>query len=368
MSLDLFKSQFYFNNEHCNFNNAGQAQIPEIYKKTLNHWLERMHKEGALMSQEGWLEVEKAREKLAAFLGADIDETSIQLTTASSISQAAFGIPLNEGDEILTWDQEYPSNFYPWRVAAEKNKAKLIQVASENFNTPAENIINKITAKTKVIAVSWVQYQTGSVTDLKKISEAVKGKDIWLVADVIQGVGVRPFNFHDSSFDIIGGGSHKWLCSSYGAAFLLVKKERIPQLAPIEVGAMTYGNPDTVKSFSINPKNNSHRFEPGSKAMLEVIAMGEVAQLLGSVGIENIFKEACRLADLLRAGLRQRGYTLNCTSGPIVNFTTNDLQIVESKLTKARIAFVKRGPGIRVSTHAYNRDEHVNYFFKVLDS
>ena len=368
MNLESFKSQFYFSNEHCNFNNAGQAQIPEVYKKTLQQWLERMHREGALMSVPGWLEVEKAREKLALFLGADAEETSIQLTTASAISQAAFGIPLKEGDEILTWDQEYPSNFYPWRVAAERSKAKVVQVASDKFNTPVESILNKINDKTKVIAVSWVQYQTGSVTDLKKLSEAVKGKNIWLVADVIQGVGVRPFNFRESGFDIICGGSHKWLCSAYGAAFLLVKKERISELAPIEVGAMTYGNPDTVKSFSIDPKINSHRFEPGSKAMLEVIAMGEVAALFKSVGIENIFAEACRLADLLRAGLKKRGYTLNCTSGPIVNFTSDKLENVVKKLTEARVAFVKRGPGIRISTHAYNRDEEVSYFFKVLDA
>lgn len=368
MNLAEFKAQFHYSPEHCNFNNAGQAQIPTVYKNTLQLWLERMHREGGLMSMAGWIEVEKAREKLAQFLGADADETSLQLTTASAISQAAFGIPLQAGDEILTWDQEYPSNFYPWRVAAENNQAKVIQVASDKLNTPVENILNKITDKTKVIAVSWVQYQTGAVTDLKKLSEAVKGKNIWLVADVIQGVGVRPFNFHDSGFDIICGGSHKWLCASFGAAFMLVKKERIPELAPIEVGAMTYGNPDTEKSFTIKPKNTAHRFEPGSKAMLEVIAMGEVASFFHSVGIENIFAEASRLADLLRKGLKQRGYSLNCTNGPIVNFSSADLPAIEKKLTVACIAYVKRGPGIRISTHAYNREEEINYFFKVLDT
>jgi cysteine desulfurase / selenocysteine lyase len=367
MNLNQLKSQFHYSPEHCNFNNAGQAQIPDVYKNTLQQWLERMYREGGLMSISGWIEVEKAREKLAQFLGADAEETSIQLTTASALSQAAFGIPLNAGDEILTWDQEYPSNFYPWRIAAERSGAKVIQVASDNLNTPVENILNKISSKTKVIAVSWVQYQTGAVTDLKKLSEAVKGKNIWLVADVIQGVGVRPFHFHDSGFDIVGGGSHKWLCSSYGAAFLLVKKERISQLAPIEVGAMTYGNPDTVKSFSIEPKKTSHRFEPGSKAMLEVIATGEVASMFHSVGIDSIFTEACRLADLLRVGLKQRGFKLNCTTGPIVNFSGPDLEKIEKKIAAAKIAYALRGPGIRVSTHAYNRDEEVNYFFKTID-
>ena len=156
---------------------------------------------------EGWAQTEVTRKKLAAFLGATPDETALLQTTATAISQAAFGIPLSHGDEVLTWDQEYPSNFYPWRDACKRAGARLIQVPSSLSETPTSRLLEHVTDRTKVIAISWVQYQAGAVTDLAEISRSLKDRSIWLVADVIQGVGVRPFHFHDSGFDVVCGGS-----------------------------------------------------------------------------------------------------------------------------------------------------------------
>jgi selenocysteine lyase/cysteine desulfurase len=369
MNIEQFKSHYYFSSDACNLNNAGQAQIPDVYLKKAHEWFERFYKEGAGCAPQGWQETESVRGKLAKFLGADVDEVSYFQTTASALSQAAFGIPLQKDDEIITWDQEYPSNFYPWRLAAEKSGAKVIQLKSVNWETPLESLLKQITAKTKVIAVSWVQYQTGSVTDLKGLSEALKGKGIWLVADGIQGVGIRPFNFHATGFDIVCGGSHKWLCSGYGASYMLIKKERIKELRLLEAGAMTFGDSESGNSFTLSPRENARRFEPGSKAMVEIIAMGTCLDLFASVGMPAIFTEATRLADRLREGLVSLGYVIHSLSGPIVNFSAvpDRMATVESKLRAAKITFApKRGPGIRVSPHAYNRDSEIDYFLNTV--
>ncbi len=369
MKISEFKSHFYHGSERCNLNNAGQALIPDVNQKKAIEWLDRFYKEGASCSMAGWDETDSVRRKLAQFLGADSDQLAYFQTTASALSQAAFGIPLEKDDEILTWDQEYPSNFYPWRLASEKSGAKIIQLKSTEWQTPLQTILNSITSKTKVIATSWVQYAAGAVTDLKALSDAVKGKDIWLVADVIQGAGVRPLNFNDSGFDIVCGGSHKWLCSSYGGGYMLIKKERLLELAPLEVGAMTYGDPDTVKSFTSEPKKTPHRFEPGSKAMIEIIAMGATIDLFSEVGVEAIYAEASRLADRLRLGIESVGGKLFCSSGPIVNFNFADdrvLKELEMQLKAVKVAYAKRGPGIRLSPHAYNRDEEIEVVLNIL--
>ena len=368
-NINELKSHFFYSKEHCNFNNAGQALIPDVNQKTAIAWLDRFYKEGAACAMDGWAQTEIVRGKLAQFLGADVNELAYFQTTASAVSQAAFGIPLKKDDEILTWDQEYPSNFYPWRIAAQNSGANVIQLKSTNWQTPLETILNRITAKTKVIAVSWVQYSTGAVSDLSAISKAVQGKGIWLVADVIQGVGVRPFNFKASGFDIVCGGSHKWLCSSYGGGYMLIKKERLLELTPLEFGAMTYGDPDTIKSFTIEPKTSPHRFEPGSKAMIEVNAMGATLDLFTEFGIDAIYGEATRLADRLREGIKASDGELFCTTGPIVNFkmTSPEKQKdVETRLNSARVAYAKRGPGIRLSPHAYNKDEEIDLVLNLI--
>ncbi|AGH96668.1 aminotransferase class V-fold PLP-dependent enzyme [Pseudobdellovibrio exovorus] len=372
MSIEQFKKHFDFTSGFIHFNNSGQAPIPDVNRDKVKYWLDRFYSEGAHCSMDGWGQTEVVRQKLANFIGAEVAEVAFFGTAASAISQAALAIPLQKDDEILTWDQEYPSNFYPWRIAAERSQAKVIQLASENWQTPAQKILDHVTPKTRVIAVSWVQFQTGAVTDLELISKTLRAQgrdDIWLVADVIQGIGVRPFHFHQSGFDIICGGSHKWLCSSYGASFMAIRHQRMPQLAPLEFGAMTYGYPDTEKSFSIQPKLTAQRYEPGSKAMFEVIGLGETLDLMSQVGVAAIFQEASRLADLLRAGLRSQGYKMFCADGPIVNFaadTTEKTEELLQRLQKNKVSCIKRGPGIRISIHGFNRDEEVARVLEIL--
>lgn len=369
MKAEDFKKHFYSGSEYIHLNNSGQALVPDVYLNSMKHWLERFYREGAHCSMEGWGQTEVTRKKLARFIGADPAEVAFFPTAASALSQAALAIPLKKDDEILTWDQEYPSNFYPWRLAAEKSGARVIQLASENWQTPAQKILDRVTAKTRVIAVSWVQFQTGAVTDLRALAEALKGRGIWLVADVIQGVGVRPFHFHESGFDIICGGSHKWLCAGYGAAFMAIRHERMPQLAPLEVGAMTYGTPDTEKSFSIEPRTTAQRYEPGSKSMFEVIALGETLDLFSEFGVPNIFREACRLADLLREGLKAKGYAVFSPEGPIVNFGPKpggELPELAAVLNRHQVSFALRGPGVRLSVHAFNQDREIARVLELL--
>lgn len=368
-SIQDFKKHFYSGSEYIHLNNAGQALIPDVNRDLAIEWLKRFYSEGAHCSMEGWHLTDVTRQKLAHFLGAETEELGFFQTTASALSQIALSIPLQTGDEVLTWDQEYPSNFYPWREATERSGSRLIQVESENWQTPVQKILDRVNANTKIIAISWVQYSTGAVTDLKTISQALKGRGIWLVADVIQGVGVMPFDFHESGFDVVCGSGHKWLCSNYGTGFMVMKKERLQEFKPIEFGAMTYGTPDTPKSFSIQPKAAANRFEPGSKAMIDVIAMAASLDLFAEVGMENIHKEATRLADRLREGLRLAKYNVVSPDGPFVNFAPsakNNLEAIVHKLDDARVSFAKRGPGIRLSVHAFNRDSEIDQVLKTL--
>jgi len=371
MLLSEFKSQFNQNSQFIHFNNSGMAPVPQVYVEKTREWFNRFYTEAAFAAPEGWEQVEVTRRNLEKFTGSQSGEVAFFQTTASALSQAALSIPLKTGDEILTWDQEYPSNFYPWRIAAEKAGAKLIQVNSDGYLTPYQALLNRVTEKTKVIAVSWVQYMTGAVTDLSALSQALQGRDIWLVADLIQGIGVRPFNFAESGFDIVCSGSHKWMCSGFGAGFMCIKKERIDQLAPREYGAMTYGTPDTPKSFTSSTRKSADRYEPGSKAMVEIIAMSETLKIFSAVGSENIFKESCRLTSKLRQGLKDLSLQVfDPQEGSIVNFSAGAEKrnsAIASALKEAKISYVPRGPGIRLSLHAFNHDHEVEKALNVID-
>lgn len=369
VNITEFRGHFLKDEKYIHLNNAGQAPIPDLYMQKATEWLERMALEGAFMGPQGRLEVEVTRNRLAQLIGAKPEEIAFFQTAASALSQAAMGIPLKADDEIITWDQEYPSNYYPWLRAAERAQAKLVIVESKNWMTPYQAILNAVTPRTRIIAVSWVQYLTGAVTDLPSLAEELSRQDIWLVADVIQGVGVRPFDFRKSKFDIVCGAGHKWLCSGFSAGYMAIREDRMDQLDPIQYGAITYGTPDTPKGASGAFRPTAQRYEPGTKSFLDLIAMGASLELLQSKGLSSIYREATRLAERLRVALKEMGFQLFCSGGPIVNFAptqAHELNTIISQLTEHHIGFAARGPGIRLSPHAFNTDEDIDQVLRVL--
>ena len=369
-SLQNFKQSFaspLFKGERLyHLNNAGQAPISNPARDAVKLWVEKLSVEAAHGVEELVGAWETTRAQVARLAGASSEEVGFFLSTAGALSQMAFGLDLRAQDEILIWDQEYPSNAYPWKVACDRSGATLIRVASEpDLSTPLEKIIAKVTPRTKVIAVSWVQFQNGALTDLKALADFARPRGIWTVVDIVQGLGLLPFDFHQLGIDAACGGSHKWLASPVGAGFLILKKDRIHEIKPTSVGALTFGTPENAVDFSRELRPFSLRFEPGTPQALELIALGASCDLISQTGPQVVGDEASRLGNLLREGLRAKGYQIHQPqqkADAFVNFSGRagtDLSLIAQKLKDARVSFALRGPGIRLSPHALNSDEEI---------
>jgi selenocysteine lyase/cysteine desulfurase len=309
---------------------------------------------------------EDARLSLSRIVGCHDDELAFFQSTAGAISQMAFAIDLKPGDEILMWDQEYSSNLYPWREAARKRGAKLILAPSgPGLETPVQSLLERITEKTKVIAISWVQFQTGAITDLAPLAEFARERGIWTVIDIIQGLGLLPFNFHELGFDAVCGGSHKWLASPVGVGYLALKRERTAQIEPLLIGSGTYGTCDDPASLVCEAKIDARKFEAGSKQVLEIVALGASSRLIEQTGVPVIARAIEENSLRLSQILKDAGYKLHSPHGSqqrgsIVNFSGTDqtkfssaLEIA-ARLKEHHISFALRGPGVRLSPHAFN--------------
>jgi cysteine desulfurase/selenocysteine lyase len=365
-----FKNSFLAQPELIHLNNAGLTPLPTPVADCLIHWIGRFQQEAIFCDRYFLAGFDQTRERLSRVLNCKIHEVGFFQNTASALSQVALGLKFNAGDEIVIWDQEYPSNFYPWSEAAARSGACLkIASSSADLQTPVENIIQQITKRTKVIAVSWVQYQTGAVTDLQTLVEEAHRNGIWVVVDVIQGLGVRPFDFAALGVDAVCGGSHKWLCGPLSTGFLAIREDRMQDLSPIAVGALSYGTPNDRPSSGAVLRGDAARFEPGSKPALDLLGLGAALELFLETGVEVIGAEAERLSGRLRVGLQDMKYQIHShSSGPILTFSRGtDLAKVEEGLRDAKTSFVKRGPGIRLSPHAFNTDAQIDRVLNALN-
>lgn len=372
MSLERFRASFA-PVDHLALNAAGIARCSLPAVEAIQHVASLMTGGGAAFSEELGIH-EAARTSLAKLVGVESEQLSMFHTCAAAISQVALGFPLREGDEVLTWDQEYPSNAYPWHAAAKRAGARVHVVASEpNLDVDSEKLIAAIGPKTRVVAISWVQFQTGAMTDLKAVSEACRKVGAWLVVDAAQGLGVLPFDLKELGVDVVCGATHKWLCGPVGHGFAAFADGRRDEIAPLSQGAITYGTPDEPTDPSREPRRDPRRFEPGNPLMLGAAGAGAAAELAMSCGVETLLAEALRLADKLADGLRARGCeVLGRREGqlrsPIVTFRPRgDVRRMYRALDEAKVSYAPRAGGVRFSPHAYNTDDEIERVLQLVE-
>jgi selenocysteine lyase/cysteine desulfurase len=359
-------------------NNAGIAPWPLQTERAVHDWTTRLASEGTHLDAQAFIKSDETRQLLGDLLGAKAEQIAFFQTCATAISQVAFGLNLDRGAEIVTFDQEYPSNFYPWRLAAERVDGRLVIAKStETLATPLEAIKACVTSKTKVIAVSWVQYRNGAIMDLQALAEFAKANGILTCVDIIQGAGLLPFNFDDLGLDFACGGAHKWFTSPLSLGFLMMKPEHVERLTPLSVGAISFGGYDKLSDIEGQMVQGPLRYEPGGRALLEMIGLGETLKLMKATGIDRIAQETEWLSRKLMHGLRERGYQIHSPHGAhfrgsIVNFAPTSqsalatLEEIEERLVKAKVSFAKRPPGVRLSPHAFVTAEQIERTLEAL--
>lgn len=376
-SLEAYKAQFN-RNELVHLNNAGLQPITRAAREKIDYWSRRFWEEGYNTDKDYAADVANTRVSLAGMIGCEAGEVAFFSSTAGAISQVAFSCGLKPGDEVLMWDQEYGSHLYPWKAACDQVGANLVIVESEkNLATPLEKYLKAITSRTKVMAFSWVQFQAGSqMEDIKHVIETAKQKGIFVSVDIIQGFGLHPCEIWNWGADAVMGGSHKWLSSPVGVGYLALRKNHIPKFKPHVIGMYTYGTCDDPSDFACVPKRDALKFEPGSKQVLEITAMGASIEVLQKTGVKNIETEALRLAKIFRQGLMNLGYEIvspyqgeRINSTPFINVKPRGsitIKELSDKLNKEKIFHAVRGPGLRFTPNAFNTETDLEKALLVL--
>lgn len=361
MSLKKFKAEFYQGSERIHLNNGGLAPISASARERILYWGERFYQDGFYTDHEYMENVLNSRKSLATLIGCDYFEVAFFQNTSGAISQIAFEFPLETGDEVITWAEEYGANLFPWQEACKRKNANFIQVSSkENLATPFELLVEKITSKTKVIAISWVQFLTGAKIDLEALGKITQEKNIFLFVDIIQGLGIHPFEMKKWGVDAVAGGSHKWLFSPVGLGYLAIDQKHISKIKPHNIGSMTFGTCDDPTDSVCMPKLDAMKFESGSKQVLEITALGASVDLILKTGVKLIEKETLRLATKLRIGLEEKGYKVY-SPYEVHNHQTAMVNFIPKKDTISALKsipcnFAIRGPGVRLTPAAFVLD------------
>jgi len=262
----------------------------------------------------------------AKMIGATKRSVGIGLNTSHGLNIAAFGLPLKKDDEVLVSDIEFPAVVYCFKAAAEARELKMKFIKSHDLRFDISEFEKAITKRTRVLALSYVQFFNGFKNDLKTIAEICRKHDIYLVIDGIQGMGVEPINVRKIDgiqgmgvepinvrklgIDVFTSGCQKWMLSPQGCGFFYLSDEIREKIKP---PFMSWLGVDWKLQFSDlfhydrDYFDSAQKYELGYYAVLNLMGMKAAAQIIQDLGISNIRQHNHGLIDRL-ASYRTRSY------------------------------------------------------------
>ena len=230
---------------------------------------------------------ENVRHKVANFINAYRDEEVLftKGTTQSLnwIAQGYVRYNLHEGDEIVTTYMEHHSNIVPWQaIAQEKNlKVKYVTLTKEG-KLDLDDLKQKVTDKTKIVAVTHVSNVLGTINPIKEIAAIVHQSNAILVVDGAQSVPHLPVDMQDLEADFYVFSGHKMLGPT-GIGVLWGKYELLEKMHPLEYGGEMIDSVTTA-TFKESPWN----FEGGTQNIEGVLGLGAAIDYLEEIGMENV--------------------------------------------------------------------------------
>lgn len=257
---------------------------------------------------QAWLEVySRFRESAAKLIGATPREISILKNTSEGIAFVAEGLRWREGENVVTTDMEFPSNFVPWKRLERRGvECRLVRNRGGAF-TP-DDIAAAIDAKTRVVALSVVSFHNGFRPDIEAIGAICRERDVLLFVDAIQALGALAFDVRQAKVSFLAADGHKWMLGPEGAAMFYAAAEARDRLDPLESGWLSIASPGTKISEEFTLRSDGRRFEAGTINTAGVAALTASIDLLMGLGIENVEREVVRLATTLGERLEAIGF------------------------------------------------------------
>jgi cysteine desulfurase/selenocysteine lyase len=307
-----------------------------------------------------------AVDRMARYLGVDGEDLVFLSSTTEAINVVATALPLQPGDEIVVHDRDFPSNLYPWVRWAERG-VHIRRAPSEAGRLSVDAVLEQVTERTRIVALSHVFYQSGYRVDLEALGKALRARGVWLSVDGIQALGLlRP----DLRWvDFYMGATFKSLLGPFGLAVLYARRDTAERLRPAMVGYASLATeeiPWETGAFAYRP--GAQRFQLSHVNTPGLYILARVLEFLEGIGWDNITARVLELTGAaVEALARMDGVTVLTPADParrlgIVAFDVGGLAAEEvvRRLRDAGIVVAAREGHVRASFHIYNNEADVD--------
>ena len=353
---------------------AGVCPLPRRVCQAINDYAQG----GTLADQEfvlppGWLR--ETRQITADFLGVKLEEIAFVGPTSLGLSFVARGLRIKRHQNVVIYQDDYPSNVYPWMALADRGvQARFLNIR-ELGCVRLRDLMGQVDENTRLVALSSCHFLAGYRIDLDEIGNYLRERGILFCVDAIQTLGAFPTSLRQ--VDFAAADAHKWLLGPCAAGILYVREEAQAELTPAAQGWHNVRCPNFVAQDELVYKPDARKYEAGTQNLLGLAGLRAGIELLSEIGLENISRELLRKRAWLAPALQAKGFAVLQASAPpesaggMITFfrpgasmTELHAKLEEHGVVTSLRADRKHQQYIRLAPHFYNTDAELE---RVLD-
>jgi selenocysteine lyase/cysteine desulfurase len=318
-------------------------------------------------------ESEELRRAAARLINASHDQIAIIPSVSYGVAIAAHNLRLRSDQNVVSMEEEFPSDVYAWMERCRMDGAELRSVARPGQTARvsslwSEALLEAIDAQTAVVNISSVHWTDGVRFDLEAIGDRAREVGALFVVDGTQSVGAAAFDFARIKPDLLVCAGYKWLLGPYQIGFAALG-DRLIEAEPFEYHwSNRAGSHDvTATAYRQEYEKGARRFDVGEHAnYITVPMLTEGARQANAWGVDAIQEYCASLTRPLAAMLEDERFVAAPASERIAHIIgirlTDESRIpaVMKALADRQVRVSQRGQSIRVSPHVYNTPEDID--------
>ena len=361
--------------------------VSPLYGGALARVVEHAHEQAEATPDAiaGYIDaLESLRGNAAQLLRTEPANVSYVRNTSEGISMIAGGYPFEPGDRVLSYVDEYPANHYPWRNLEDRG-VELVQLG--NVITPGnehcgdrvcavsiDELEAQLTERTRVVALSHVQFTSGYALDLAAVSALCRERGADLVIDAAQSLGAMPVYPDEHGVAAVVSSGWKWLIGPMASALMYTSPDLRRKLRHVLAGAEMMEQGFDYLDHAWNPHETAKRFEYSTSSPALVAGLdASISEVHLRYGMEAIRDEIFRLQDLF-LGLVDTELVLPVTftgvhrSGVLaLDCRRRDPAAIAADLLEREFFCSVRGGYLRFAPHFYVTDDEIGRFAETLN-
>lgn len=370
----IIEKEFKQDNHILYLNHAAVSPWPSRTAEAVKQFAHENTTTGATNYLD-WLKKEaELRQQIKRLINApSVDDISLLKNTSEALSVVAEGIVWHSGENIVSSNEEFPSNRLPWLAQADKG-VEFREIDLSQAKTPEQALIEACDSNTRLLTISSVQYGTGRCLNLMQIGTFCRSKNILFCVDAIQSLGALPFDCQASYADFVMADAHKWMLGPEGIALFYCRAEVRDSLTLHQYGWHMVKDAGNYADKDWQIADSGKRFECGSPNMLGIHALSASLSLIEEIGINNVSNNIINNVSYIIDNIEDIP-SLEFISpiekpdyAGIVTFKIEGLDMpgLYSKLMKNKVICANRAGGIRFSPHFYTSQNIIDKSLEIL--